>query len=102
MKTMWDVLKGPVITEKALKLKESSTEAGKQVLAFRVATGSSKHAIKNAVEKIFKVKVAEVRILNYHGKEVRRGRTIGRKSDWKKAYVTLQAGERAIDYGDSI
>ena len=102
MKTMWDVVKGPVITEKALKLKEKSTVAGKQVLAFRVATGASKHAIRSAVEKIFKVKVAEVRILNYHGKEVRRGRTLGRKPDWKKAYVTLQAGERAIDYGDSI
>ncbi len=102
MKTMWDVVKGPVITEKALKLKEKSTVAGKQVLAFRVATGASKHAIRSAVEKIFKVKVAEVRILNYHGKEVRRGRTLGRKPDWKKAYVTLKAGERAIDYGDSI
>jgi len=102
MKTMWDVVKGPVITEKALKLKEKSTAAGQQVLAFRVATGASKHAIRSAVEKIFKVKVAEVRILNYHGKEVRRGRTLGRKPDWKKAYVTLQAGERTIDYGDSI
>jgi len=102
MKTMWDVVKGPVITEKALKLKEKSTVAGQQVLAFRVATGASKHAIRSAVEKIFKVRVAEVRILNYHGKEVRRGRTLGRKPDWKKAYVTLKAGERPIDYGDSI
>ena len=53
-----------------------STVAGKQVLAFRVATGASKHAIRSAVETIFKVKVAEVRIINYHGKEVRRGRTL--------------------------
>lgn len=102
MKTIWDVLKGPMITEKALRLKETSAEAGQQVLAFRVAIGANKYAIKQAVETIFKVKVADVRILNYHGKEVRRGRTVGRKPDWKKAYVTLSRGERAIDYGDSI
>ena len=102
MKTIWDVVKGPVITEKALKLKETSTENGKQLLAFRVASYASKHAIKHAVETIFKVKVDEVRIINYRGKEVRRGRTTGRKPDWKKAYVTLREGERTIDYGDSI
>jgi large subunit ribosomal protein L23 len=102
MKTIWDVLKGPVITEKALELKDSSEKAGRQVLAFRVAVDANKHAIKAAVEKIFKVRVDEVRILNYRGKEVRRGRTLGRKPDWKKAYVTLGEGERTVDYGDSI
>ncbi len=102
MKTMWDVLKGPLITEKALKLKETSAHAGQQVLAFRVARGANKYSIKHAVETIFKVKVDEVRIINYRGKEVRRGRTVGRKPDWKKAYVTLGPGERNIDYGDSI
>jgi large subunit ribosomal protein L23 len=102
MKTIWDVLKGPVITEKALKLKESSTEAGKQLLAFRVAPDATKHAVRQAVETIFKVKVDAVRIINYRGKEVRRGRTFGRRPDWRKAYVTLAAGERNIDYGDSI
>ena len=102
MKTIWDVLKGPVITEKALKLKDAGAAENKQLLAFRVATDASKHAIKHAVETIFKVKVDEVRIINYRGKEVRRGRTSGRRPDWKKAYVTLRAGERTIDYGDSI
>jgi large subunit ribosomal protein L23 len=101
MKTMWDVLKGPLITEKALKLKGSSAHSG-QVLAFRVAIGANKYSIKHAVETIFKVKVADVRIINYKGKEVRRGRTVGYKPDWKKAYVTLSAGERSIDYADSI
>ena len=103
MKTIWDVLKGPVITEKALKLKESERGSG--------STGPSPSASQwmrtstrsnTAVETIFKVKVLDVRIINYHGKEVRRGRTIGRKPDWKKAYVTLRRGERDIDYGDSI
>jgi large subunit ribosomal protein L23 len=102
MTTIWDVLKGPVITEKALKLKEVSTENNKQLLSFRVASDASKHAIKRAVETIFKVKVDAVRIVNYSGKEVRRGRTVGRRPDWKKAYVTLREGERTIDYGDSI
>ena len=113
MKTIWDVLKAPVITEKALWLKETSThdirdsknkktiKRNRQVLAFRVADGATKYAIKNAVETIFKVKVDQVRVLNYHGKTVRRGRTVGRKSDWRKAYVTLMPGS-TVDYADSI
>ncbi len=113
MKTIWDVLKRPVSTEKALWLKETSThdirdsknkktiKRDRQILAFRVAEGATKHAIKNAVEEIFKVKVDQVRVLNYHGKSVRRGRTVGRKSDWRKAYVTLTPGNR-VDYADSI
>lgn len=113
MKTIWDVLKAPVITEKALWLKETSTrdirdsknkktiKRNRQILAFRVADGATKYAIKNAVEAIFKVKVDQVRVLNYHGKTVRRGRTVGRKSDWRKAYVTLTPGQN-IDYADSI
>jgi large subunit ribosomal protein L23 len=112
-KTIWDVLKAPVITEKALRLKEDSTRdirdsknkktirRDRQVLAFRVANDASKHAIKAAVESIFKVKVDQVRIVNYRGKTVRRGRTEGRKPDWKKAYVTLQSGQQ-VDYADSI
>ncbi|MGH9800733.1 MAG: 50S ribosomal protein L23 [Blastocatellia bacterium] len=113
MKTIWDVLKAPVITEKALQMKEQSTQdirdsknkktikRDRQVLAFRVADGASKHAIKGAVEIIFKVKVDQVRVLKHHGKSVRRGRTVGYKSDWKKAYVTLKPGHR-VDYADSI
>jgi large subunit ribosomal protein L23 len=46
--------------------------------------------------------VDAVRVINYRGKGVRRGRFFGKKPDWRKAYVTLAAGERQIDYGDSI
>ena len=111
MKTIWDVLKAPVITEKALRLKEESTKdirdsknkktikRDRQVLAFRVSDDASKYAIKNAVEMIFKVKVDQVRVINYRGKTVRRGRAVGRKSDWRKAYVTLKPGQN-VDYAD--
>ena len=113
MKTIWDVLKAPVITEKALRLKEESLQdirdsknkktikRDRQVLAFRVADNATKYAIKDAVEAIFKVKVDQVRVVNYRGKEVRRGRTVGRKPDWRKAYVTLKPGQQ-IDYADSM
>ncbi len=113
MSAIWDVLKAPVVTEKALQMKEDSTEnirdsknkktirRDRQVLAFRVANNASKHAIKAAVETIFKVKVDEVRVINYRGKTVRRGRTTGRKSDYRKAYVTLKPGHN-VDYADSI
>ena len=113
MSTIWDVLKAPVVTEKALNMKEESVQEirdsknkriihrDRQVLAFRVANGASKHAIKMAVETIFKVKVDQVRVINYQGKTVRRGRTFGRKSDYKKAYVTLKPGHH-VDYAESI
>jgi len=101
MQSVWQVIKGPVITEKALTLKEETQDA-KQLLTFRVASGANKREIREAVEKIFKVKVDAVRVANYKGKEVRRGRTFGRKADWKKAYVTLKAGEKAVEYAEVI
>ena len=96
--TIWDVLKAPVITEKALFMKEDSTEPIKdsknkkvikrdrQLLTFRVASNATKHAIKAAVETIFKVEVEQVRVANYHGKSVRRGRTEG-KSERRPAIL---------------
>lgn len=104
MKTIWDVIKAPVVTEKAVKAKGDFGElAGdKQVLTFIVAMNANKHAIKRAVEMIFKRKVDAVRIINGRGQEVRRGRLVGRKPDYKKAYVTLQKGERLEDYGEVI
>ena len=99
MRSVWEVIKGPVITEKALRLKEA-TQDRKQLLAFYVAKDANKIAIKKAVESIFKVKVDAVRLLNYQGKMKRRGRFEGRQSDWRKAYVTLKAGEKAVEYSD--
>ena len=111
--TIWDVLKAPVITEKANRQKDESTEPIKdtknkkiiprdrQLLTLRVKTDATKHAIKAAVETIFKVKVDQVRVTNYHGKTVRRGRTEGKRPDWRKAYVTLKPGFK-VDYADLI
>ncbi|HMV99400.1 MAG TPA: 50S ribosomal protein L23 [Acidobacteriota bacterium] len=101
MLTIWDVIKSPVITEKAMDMKEHTTETG-QLLTFKVDPRANKIQIKNAVEKIFNVQVAAVRTANFQGKEVRRGRTIGRKSDWKKAFVTLKPGSTISEYMEVI
>ena len=101
MRTVWDIIKSPVITEKALVLKEESQD-GRQLLTFRVDVHATKPEIKSAVEKIFNVQVHSVRTLNYEGKKIRRGRFEGRRPSWKKAYVTLKAGQEAFDYGESI
>lgn len=100
---VWDVLKSPVVTEKSVLLKESTSEEGEgQILTFRVAKGAGKHDIKKAVEEIFNVKVGAVRTVNYDGKMKKRGRYEGRRPSWKKAYVTLKKGEPMVDYAEAI
>jgi large subunit ribosomal protein L23 len=100
---VWDILKSPIVTEKSVLLKEATSEEGDaQVLSFRVDKKASKLDIKAAVEEIFSVKVAAVRTINYEGKMKRRGRTEGRRPSWKKAYVTLKAGEPLVDYAEAI
>ena len=105
-KSVWDILKSPVVTEKSVILKEDSTDAEDrnqgQVLTFRVDTKADKTEIKKAVEEIFNVKVASVRTVNYEGKMKRRGRLEGRRPNWKKAYVTLRKGEPMVDYAEAI
>ena len=100
---VWDVLKSPVITEKSVLLKETTTgEDEGQVLTFRVAKKAGKDDIRRAVEEIFGVKVAKIRTANYKGKMKRQGRFEGRRPAWKKAYVTLKVGEPPIDYAEAI
>ena len=91
MKTIWDVIKAPVVTEKAVKAKGDFGElAGdKQVLTFIVAINANKHAIKRAVETIFKRKVDAVRIINGRGQEVRRGRLVGTQAGLQKGLCHL-------------
>ncbi len=102
-KTVWDILKSPVITEKAVIAKDEAIddEGTAQVLTFRVNNDSSKTEIKKAVEEIFNVKVTAVRTVNYQGKMKRRGRHEGRRPSWKKAFVTLEKGA-TVEYGEAI
>lgn len=95
MRNQYDVLKGPCLTEKATLLQEID---GKVVL--KVHPQANKIDIKNAVEKMFSVKVKDVRTANMQGKKKRVGKTIGRTCDWKKAYVTLAEGE--INFTDEL
>jgi large subunit ribosomal protein L23 len=101
MRSFWEIIKSPVITEKALVAKEESQD-NRQLLTFRVDRRATKPEIKSAVETIFQVKVDVVRTINFQGKIARRGRFEGRKPSWKKAYVTLKKGEKPVDYGESI
>jgi large subunit ribosomal protein L23 len=101
VRTIWDIIKSPVITEKALVAKEESQDK-RQLLTFRVDRHATKPEIKSAVETIFQVKVDRIRTINFMGKTARRGRFEGRKPSWKKAYVTLKKGEKTVDYGESV
>lgn len=82
-----DILIRPIVTEKSTALMEQ----GKYT--FRVPLAATKIQIRQAVEQIFKVKVQAVHTMRYEGKLKRMGRTQGRRSDWKKAVVTLKPGE---------
>lgn len=93
--TINDIIRRPVVTEKCLGKKE--TEA---TLCFEVAAGANKTQVRQAVEKLFKVKVDEVRTANFEGKMRRRGRFMGYRPDWKKAYVRLKDGEKMPEYSD--
>lgn len=102
-KVVWDILKSPVVTEKAVIAKDEAVnnENIAQVLTFRVNTDANKTEIKSAVEEIFNVKVTAVRTVNYQGKMKRRGRYEGRRPSWKKAFVTLEKGV-TVEYGEAI
>ena len=97
MKSAYQIIRRPVITEKGLGVKE--TEA---TLVFEVSAKASKTEIKNAVQSIFKVKVDTVRTANFAGKERRRGKFTGYRPDWKKAYVRLKEGQKMPEYAENI
>lgn len=97
MSSRYEVIKRAMITEKGMAVKESL-----RTLVFEVSPRASKVEIREAVQAIFKVKVESVRTAITHGKERRRGRLVGRRPDWKKAYVTLQAGEKMPEYAENV
>ena len=92
---LYEVIRRPLVTEKGVTKKD--TEA---TLCFEVAGDANKTQVKAAVEKLFKVKVSEVRTANFQGKMRRRGRFMGYRSDWKKAYVRLKKGEKVPDFAE--
>jgi large subunit ribosomal protein L23 len=89
MKNLYTVVKKPLFTEKGSALKESENK-----LLIEVAKDSNKLEIKKAIEEIFKVKVEKVATIKSHGKWKRYGKSIGKKSDRKKALITLKKGEK--------
>ena len=89
----YHVIRRPLVTEKGHDKKDNE-----RTLCFEVAPGANKTEVKTAVEKLFKVKVAEVRTANFEGKLRRRGRFAGYRSDWKKAYVKLKDGQKVPDF----
>ena len=96
MKTDYEILLYPILTEKVQNLQETQRK-----YAFKVSPKANKIEIKRAVQKRFDVAVEKVHIINVKGKSkqmnTRRGITRGRRSDWKKAIVTLKEGD-SIDF----
>ncbi len=89
MKEAYHIIRRPLITEKSTQQKEASRQ-----YAFEVDRGANKIEIQSAVERLFKVKVLQVRTCNGSGKIKRLGKKYGKRSDWKKAIVTLKEGDR--------
>jgi large subunit ribosomal protein L23 len=79
----------PIITEKTEQLKSLNNQ-----YTFEVKRGSNKIEIKKAVEQLFHIKVAKVQVMNYDGKPKRMGAFAGRRTNWRKAIVTLKKGEK--------
>jgi len=95
--TLYQVIGRPIVTEKGVLKKDTE-----RTLCFEVSPAATKTQIKQAVEKIFKVKVSEVRTMNNLGKLRRRGKFSGYRSDWKKAYVKLKADQKVPEYAEVV
>ncbi|MES1210716.1 MAG: 50S ribosomal protein L23 [Acidobacteriota bacterium] len=96
MKTQ-EIIRRPLITEKSTVLRDE-----KNIIAFEVHRDANRIEVKRAVEAQFKVRVADVRILRIHGKVRRQGKFVGRRPDWKKAYVRLVEGEKQIEFFEGM
>jgi large subunit ribosomal protein L23 len=92
----YDIIRGPVITEKTTLQKELNNQ-----VTFRVDKRANRVEIKDAVEKAFNTKVKQVRTVQVKGKVKQRGRIIGKRADWKKAIITLMPGQR-IDFFEGV
>jgi large subunit ribosomal protein L23 len=96
MNDLHNIIKGPCLTEKATVVQEMQG-----TVVFKVDPRANKIEIRNAVEKLFDVKVKSVKTVSMRGKQKRMGvKSLGRTSDWKKAYITLSEGE--INFLDEL
>jgi len=91
MKSPYDIIIKPIITEKSMMGMEESR------YTFKVLKDANKTEIKLAIEEAFGVKVAKINTLNVKGKVKRQGRFVGKRADWKKAIVTLTADSKPIE-----
>ncbi|MEJ2688913.1 MAG: 50S ribosomal protein L23 [Deltaproteobacteria bacterium] len=96
MNDLYGVIKKPCLTEKGTTLQEAHNQ-----IVLEVAPQANKIEIRQAVEKMFNVKVDQVRTLNMHGKKKRMGRHQGKRPDWKKAVVTLAEGH-TVDFLEGL
>ena len=92
---IYEVIQKPLVTEKGVTKKDNE-----RTLCFQVAQDANKTQVKAAVEKLFKVKVAEVRTANFDGKLRRRGKFAGYRPEWKKAYVKLKEGQKVPEFAE--
>lgn len=96
MRTPYDVILKPVISEKSME------DAQAKKYTFKVAVDANKTEVKQAVEEIFDVEVKKVNIMNVVGKKKRMGRFVGKTPATKKAIVTLTAGSKEIEFFQSL
>ena len=97
MKSPYEIIKRPIITEKSMSLLDENK------YTFEVDKNANKPEIKAAIEQIFDgVKVQKVRTMNYEGKKLRTRHGIGKRADWKKAVVTLTADSAEIEYFEGL
>ena len=96
MKSPYDIIQKPIMSEKSMDKMQDKT------YVFKVAADANKIEVKNAVEEIFKVDVEKVTILNVRGKEKRMGAHTGFTADWKKAYVKLTPASKTIEFFDGM
>jgi large subunit ribosomal protein L23 len=109
MRSPEQIIKRPLLTEKGTRLKETGgnpdqeldPESTKPQLLFEVARDANKVEIRYAIEKLWNVSVVQVRTSIVRGKEKRMGRFVGKRSNWKKAIVTIAAGQN-IEFFEGV
>ena len=94
MKSAYTIINRPLLTEKAMILRDRENNAE---YVFKVARNANKIEIARAIEALFNVEVEKVNTVLMKGKVKRQGRFVGRQSNWKKAYVILKEGHKLSD-----